>query len=106
MSSVCPSGLIAVVTACPTVKLGSNDSPGFNRWNDDPGAADGVMCRPVGMKVPLSKTGSSALAETTPPMLIKLEMASASVDTTTCGRRGRPIRHQRFLLLPPHVPGA
>ena len=98
MSSVCPSGLIAVVTACPTVKLGSNDSPGFNRWNDDPGAADGVMCRPVGMKVPLSKTGSSALAETTPPMLIKLEMASASVDTTTCGRRVRPFRNMCYLL--------
>src|SRR5438309_8965552 len=98
MSSVFPSGLIAVVTACPTVKLGSNDSPGFNASNKDPGAADGVMRTPVGMKVPLLLPSSSALAETTAPMLMVLEIASASVDTTTHGRRVRPFRNMCYLL--------
>src|ERR1700674_400791 len=98
MSSVFPSGLIAVVTACPTVKAGSNESPGFNAWNDDPGAADGVMCTPVGMKVPFLRTRSSALAETTVPMLIKLKIASASVDTPTRDWQVRPFRNMCYLL--------
>src|SRR5229473_2567336 len=98
MSSVFPLGLIAVVTACPAVKFGSNGNPGFNAWNDEPGAADGVMCTPVGMKVPFLRSPSSALAETTAPMLIKLEIASASVDTTTQGRRVRPFRNMCYLL--------
>ena len=87
-----------MVTACPTVKLGSNDSPGFNAWNDDPGAADGVMCTPVGMKVPFLIPSSSAFAETAAPMLMVLEIASASVDTTTHGRRVRPFGNMCYLL--------
>src|SRR5258705_2691665 len=77
MSRVVPLGLIAVVTACPTVKIGSNDKPGFKAWNDDPEAADGVICTPVGMKVPFLRSSSSALAEITAPILITLKIASA-----------------------------
>src|ERR1700730_6916990 len=90
MSSVVPLGLIAVVTACPTVKLGSNDKPGFKAWNDDPEAADGVICTPVGMKVPFLRSSSSALAEITAPILITLEIASASADTRTRDHRRTP----------------
>src|SRR5882672_12075632 len=98
MSRVVPLGLIAVVTACPTVKIGSNDKPGFKAWNDDPGAADGVICTPVGMKVPFLKSSSSAFAEITAPILITLEIASARADTRTHGWQVRPVPNMCYLL--------
>src|SRR6267143_2163561 len=103
MSSVFPLGLIAVVTACPAVKPGSNANPGFKAWNEDPGAAHGVMCTPVGMKAPFLRSSSSALADITAPTIMKLEIASASVDTTTHGRRVRPFRNMCYLLFAPQL---
>src|SRR6266700_3582265 len=94
MSSMFPFGLIAVVTACPTVKPGSDDNPGFNAWNDDPGAAAGVMCTPVGMKVP----PSPALAGLTAPIMIAIEIASESAEMHAHGRRVRPFRNMCYLL--------
>src|SRR5256885_11106284 len=46
-SSVLPSGLTMVVTACPARYCGSSARPGFKGTNEAPVGAMGVICWPL-----------------------------------------------------------
>ncbi len=63
------------------------------------------MRTPVGMNVPFFGPSLSALAEITAPILIAVEIASASADKRTRGRRVRPFPNICYLLFALQISG-